>query len=73
MSAGGLHLGPVGPIDLPPLARKNGLCELIVRQGPEGRRLNVSPARKGCGIKGEWSRPGFPVRGSIQDCVCGFQ
>jgi hypothetical protein len=26
---------------------KNGMCALIVRRGPEGRRLNVSPARKG--------------------------
>ena len=23
------------------------MCYLILRQGPEGRRLNVSPARKG--------------------------
>jgi hypothetical protein len=29
------------------LAWKNGKCDLIVRPGPEGRQLNVSPARKG--------------------------
>ncbi len=34
------------------LARKNGICDLIVRQGPEGRQLNVSPARKGWEIDG---------------------
>jgi hypothetical protein len=28
------------------------ICDLVVRQGPEGRRPNVSPARKGWGIDG---------------------
>jgi hypothetical protein len=30
----------------------DGMCDLMLRQGPEGRRLNVSPARKGWGIDG---------------------
>ena len=34
------------------LAWKNGMCCLIARQGPEGRRLNVSPVRKGWDIDG---------------------
>jgi hypothetical protein len=29
------------------VSRKNRMCDLIVGQGPEGRRLNVSPALPG--------------------------
>jgi hypothetical protein len=29
------------------LAQNDGTCALVVRQGPEGRPPNVSPARKG--------------------------
>jgi hypothetical protein len=32
------------------LSRKNGMYDAIVRRGPEGRWLNVSPARKGWGM-----------------------
>jgi hypothetical protein len=35
---------------------KNGMCDLIVRRGPEGQRLNVSPARKGWGYGGRMIR-----------------
>jgi hypothetical protein len=28
------------------------MCDLMMRQGPEGRLLNVSPARKGWGTEG---------------------
>ena len=39
----------------------DGMCNLIVRQGPEGRRLNVSPARKGSDIEEDDSAcPGLP-------------
>ena len=45
------------------LSRKNGMSDLIVRQGPEGRRLDVSPARKGWVLEGkpERRRCGTPV------------
>jgi hypothetical protein len=33
--------------EVPIYRGRNGMCYLIVGQGPEGRRLNVSPARKG--------------------------
>jgi hypothetical protein len=34
------------------LYRKNGMYDLRVRRGPEGRCLNVSPARKGWDMEG---------------------
>jgi hypothetical protein len=36
--------------------RENGMCDRRLRQGPEGRQLNVSPARKGWVLEGKPER-----------------
>ncbi len=45
------------------------MCGLIVRQGPEGRRLNVSPVRKGWEIGAAFNRFVMYARSSFTDAT----